>query len=270
MIDGARHRLAPGVDAGLAERSPLAVNDFDGGKAEGREALRPIRRRLIELQELLWAESKHRLLVVFQAMDTGGKDGAIRRVFQGVNPHGIRVASFKRPTEAELAHDYLWRIHQQVPRNGEIVVFNRSHYEDVLIVRVHNLVPEGRWSRRYDHINDFERLLADEGTTILKFFLQISKEEQRRRLQARLDDPAKHWKFEMGDLAERELWGQYQHAFEEALSRTSTPHAPWYVVPADHKWYRDLVVASTIVQTLEGLGMQYPPNEDDLSNVVIK
>ncbi len=269
MIETRSYLVNPGSAAGLTERRPDGTGDFDGGKPRGREALKLLRRRLADLQQLLWAEKKHRLLVVLQAMDTGGKDGVIRRVFEGVNPQGVQVTGFRRPTERELAHDYLWRVHRHVPGDGQIAVFNRSHYEDVLVVRVHDLVPEDRWSKRYAHINDFERLLTDEGTTILKFFLHISKDEQRRRLQARLDDPAKHWKFDVGDLAERKRWDHYQDAFETALTLTSTEHAPWYVVPANRKWYRDLVIASTIVRTLEGLDMQYPPNEDDLSNVVI-
>jgi PPK2 family polyphosphate:nucleotide phosphotransferase len=194
----------------------------------------------------------------------------IRHVFDGVNPQGVKVASFKKPTPRELAHDYLWRIHPHTPGDGEIVIFNRSHYEDVLVVRVHGLVPADVWERRYDHINAFERLLADEGTTILKFFLHISKEEQRERLQARLDDPGKHWKFSLGDLDERARWDDYVAAYEAMLSKTSTPWAPWYVVPADRKWYRNLVIARVMVDTLEGLEMQYPPAEDDLDGVVIE
>ncbi len=191
-------------------------------------------------------------------------------MFDGVNPQGVKVASFKRPTPEELAHDYLWRVHPHVPGNGEMTIFNRSHYEDVLVVRVHDLVPEDRWSKRYDHINDFERLLADEGTTIVKFFLHISKDEQKERLQARLDDPDKHWKFSLGDLDERRRWPDYQAAFEAALSKTSTDWAPWYVVPADRKWFRDLVIGSVLVETLEGLGLEYPPPEDDLTGVVVE
>jgi PPK2 family polyphosphate:nucleotide phosphotransferase len=187
-----------------------------------------------------------------------------------MNPQGVTVASFKRPAPVELAHDYLWRVHARTPGNGEITIFNRSHYEDVLVVRVHGLVPEETWSRRYDHINSFERMLADEGTTILKFFLHISFEEQRERLQARLDDPAKHWKFSLGDLEERKRWDDYTAAYEEAITRTSTSWAPWYVVPANRKWYRNLVVATALVDTLEGLGMDYPPAADDLTGVVVE
>ena len=217
----------------------------------------------------MWAGDRHKLLVVLQAMDTGGKDGTIRRVFEGVNPQGVRVANFKAPTAIELAHDYLWRVHRQTPASGEIAVFNRSHYEDVLIVRVLDLVPPDRWQRRYEHIRNFEQLLVDEGTTILKFYLHISKDEQAERLQARLDDPTKGWKFNAGDLDHRELWDAYMEAFGVALGETSTPDAPWYVVPANRKWYRDLAVAQTIVTALEGLDMSYPDPEEGLDDVVI-
>jgi PPK2 family polyphosphate:nucleotide phosphotransferase len=191
-------------------------------------------------------------------MDTSGKDGTIRHVFDGVNPIGVRVAAFKAPTEEEIERDFLWRIHKQVPGAGEMAIFNRSHYEDVLVARVRQLVPSEVWSQRYGQINDFEKLLADTGTTILKFFLYISKEEQRERLQARVDDPQKRWKFRMGDLDDRQHWDDYIAAYEEALSRTSTGHAPWYVVPSDKKWFRNLVVATVLVETLESLRMKLP------------
>lgn len=263
-----RYRIPPGAAVRLGA---LPTRD-DGGmdKHEGKQRLKELNERLEALQEMLYAEGKHKVLVVLQATDTGGKDGTIRHVFDGTNPQGVKVASFKRPTERELAHDYLWRVHAHTPGNGEIVIFNRSHYEDVLVVRVHGLVPPERWSKRYAHIEAFERMLADEGTTILKFFLHISAGEQAERLQARLDDPTKHWKFSVGDLAERKRWDDYRAAFEEMLSRTSTEHAPWYVVPADRKWYRNLVVATVLVEALEGLGMSYPEPEDDLSGVVIE
>jgi len=203
-------------------------------------------------------------------MDTGGKDGTIRHVFEGVNPQGVRVASFKKPTPEELGHDYLWRVHKQTPQNGEIVIFNRSHYEDVLVVRVHSLVPNAVWSKRYDHINAFEHMLAEEGTTILKFFLHIDLEEQRSRLQARLDERRKRWKFNPADLAERKLWPQYMAAYEEALSRTSTRWAPWHIIPANRKWYRNLVVGTIIVETLKGLDMHYPEPDFDPAEITIK
>lgn len=264
-----RYLVEPGKRIKLAEYDPDDKGKFEGGKEEGLKAVADLNQKLQGLQELLYAEGKHKVLVVLQAMDTGGKDGAIRRVFDGVNPQGVKVASFKVPTPEELAHDYLWRVHKQVPGNGELVIFNRSHYEDVLVVRVRNYVPKEVWSKRYDQINEFERLLAENGTTILKFFLHISKEEQRERLQARLDDPTKHWKFSLGDLEERKLWDDYQQAYEDALNKTSTKHAPWYVVPANRKWYRDLVISSVLVETLEGLKMQYPTSKDNLDGIVV-
>jgi PPK2 family polyphosphate:nucleotide phosphotransferase len=203
-------------------------------------------------------------------MDAGGKDGTIRHVFEGVNPAGVRVASFKTPTSEELDHDYLWRIHKLVPGNGEMVIFNRSQYEDVLVVRVHNFVPSEVWSKRFDQINEFERTLAENGTTILKFYLHIDLDEQKKRLQARLDDPSKHWKFRLGDLQERKLWPDYMQAFEDVLSKTSTDYAPWYIVPANRKWFRDLVISSVLVDTLEGLEMKYPESEENLVGVVIE
>ena len=208
-------------------------------------------------------------MIVLQATDTGGKDGTIRHVFDKVNPQGVKVASFKRPTDTELSHDFLWRIHQKTPANGEIVIFNRSHYEDVLIVRVHNLVTEEKWKKRFEHINAFEKMLADEGTTILKFYLHIDKEEQKERLQERIDRPEKNWKFSSADLKERKLWPEYQKAFEDVLEETSTDWAPWYVIPANRKWYRNLMISRIIVNTLKDLDMKFPSKEEGLQNVVI-
>jgi PPK2 family polyphosphate:nucleotide phosphotransferase len=253
----------------LADYDPEAKIGFHGGKNEGKLALPPLNERLSILQERLWAESKRSLLVVIQAIDTGGKDGTIRNVFSGVNPQGVRVVGFGKPSEVELAHDYLWRIHKETPQDGYIKVFNRSHYEDVLVVRVHQLVTEDVWSRRFGHIRDFERMLADEGTTIVKVYLNISKEEQRKRLQARLDEPDKHWKFNKADLADRAMWDDYQRAFEEAITETATDHAPWYVVPANRKWYRNLVVSSILIETLERMDPKYPEPEEGLDQVVI-
>lgn len=265
-----QHLVEPGKKIELAERDPQDTGGFKGGKEEGLKAIVKLNEKLQELQELLYAEGRHKVLVVLQAMDTGGKDGAIRRVFDGVNPQGVKVASFKVPTPEEAAHDFLWRVHKVVPANGELVVFNRSHYEDVLVVRVHNYVPKEVWSKRYEQINAFEKLLAENGTTILKFFLHISKDEQKERLQARLDDPTKHWKFSLGDLGERKFWDDYQTAYEDALNKTSTKHAPWYVVPANRKWYRDLVISTVLVETLKGLKMEFPKPKDDLGSVVIE
>lgn len=269
MLDTSIYRVGPGVRLVLADHDPEAKTGFDGGKTEGKLALPPLNERLSLLQERLWAESKRSVLVVIQAIDTGGKDGTIRSVLSGVNPQGVRVVGFGKPNEVELAHDYLWRIHRETPPDGYIKVFNRSHYEDVLVVRVHQLVTEDVWSRRYGHIRDFERMLADEGTTIVKLYLNISKDEQRKRLQARLDEPDKHWKFNKADLADREKWDEYQRAFEDAISETSAEHAPWYVVPANRKWYRNLVVASILIETLERMNPQYPEPEEGLDQVVI-
>lgn len=264
-----RYRVEPGTLVNLREWYPSDDSAFEGDKSEAKERLSELNQELEELQELLYAEHRHKVLIVLQAMDTGGKDGTIRHVFEGVNPQGVRVASFKVPSSAEMDHDYLWRIHKQVPGKGAVVIFNRSHYEDILVVRVHNLVPREVWSKRYAQINDFERMLVEEGTTILKFYLHIDKSEQKERLQARLDEPHKRWKFNTGDLKERKLWPEYQRAYEDVLSKTSTSWAPWYIVPANRKWYRNLVVASIIVDTLEGLKMNYPEPEDDFTNIVI-
>jgi PPK2 family polyphosphate:nucleotide phosphotransferase len=268
-IDTAPFRVAAGAAVDLAENEPRDTGDFDGGKDEGREAHDELCDRLEALQDLLYADGRHPLLVVLQAMDTGGKDGTIRHVFKHTNPQGVHVAGFKRPTDEELAHDYLWRVHRHTPGSGHITIFNRSHYEDVLVVRVHDLVPEERRRRRYDHITAWEQQLVDEGTTICKFFLHISKEEQAQRLQARIDTPEKQWKFEKGDLAEREHWDDYVAAYEEMLSRTSTDAAPWYVVPADRKWFRNLVVSQVLVETLETLGLRYPEPEAGLEGIEV-
>lgn len=244
--------------------SKVKLSDFptryegDLEKRAGKAQLTEKALSISQLQELLYAEHKQKVLIVLQGIDTSGKDSTIRHVFGDVNPQGTKVANFKVPTEIELDHDYLWRVHPKTPGRGEIVIFNRSHYEDVLVVRVHDLVPEKVWKKRYDHINEFERLLAEEGTTILKFFLNISKDEQARRFLARLDRPEKRWKFNPGDLEEREYWDDYLKAFEDMLSKTSTEWAPWYVIPSDRKWYRNLTVASIIEKTLQDLDMQFP------------
>lgn len=263
------YQVKPDSKVDLSKHDPDDRGEFKNGKEEALLELEKLNQRLADLQELLFAESKQRILIVLQAMDTGGKDGTIRRVFTGVNPQGVRIASFKVPTPEEAAHDYLWRVHKVVPGNGEIVIFNRSHYEDVLVVRVHNLVPKETWSKRYEQINNFERLLAETGTTILKFFLHIDLDEQKERLQARLDDPAKHWKFRLGDLDERKLWPEYMKAYEDALEKTSTDYAPWYIIPANRKWFRDLVISRILIETLESLNMEYPKSEENLDGVVI-
>jgi PPK2 family polyphosphate:nucleotide phosphotransferase len=268
--DMKKYRVSPKDKIKLKDWDPNESSEFDGDKAAGKERLLKLNEEFEELQEMLYAEGKHRVLVVLQGMDTSGKDGVIRHVFEGVNPQGVRVASFKVPTPEELAHDYLWRVHKVVPGKGEIVIFNRSHYEDVLVVRVHNLVPPKVWNKRYAQINAFEHMLADEGTTILKFFLHIDLEEQKQRLTERLEDKSKQWKFSVGDLGERKLWSDYTKAYEEALNRTSTPWAPWYIVPANRKWYRNLVIGEVLIDTLKGLKMSYPAPKDDLTNVVIE
>jgi PPK2 family polyphosphate:nucleotide phosphotransferase len=263
-----KYRIEPDSKIDLSKWDPEDSSEFDGNKEEGRAALANLNGKLAELQEILYAEHRHKVLIVLQAMDTGGKDGAIRHVFNGINPQGVRVASFKVPSAIEMDHDYLWRIHQQTPGKGEMVIFNRSHYEDVLVVRVHKLVPEKVWKRRYEQINNFEKLLAEEGTTILKFYLHISSKEQKERLRARLEDPTKHWKFDPNDLKERQLWKEYMRAYEDALEKTSTKYAPWYIVPANKKWYRDLVMASVILGTLKDLNMEYPQPKYDVGSIL--
>lgn len=253
-----RYIVESGSKVRLGKVDPGDTSGFKGNKTDGEKAIDSITRKLDPLQELLYAEHKHRLLVVLQGMDSSGKDGTIRRVFEGVNPEGVRVAHFGKPSAEELDHDYLWRAHKQVPGKGEIVIFNRSHYESVLVERVHELVPEKVWSKRYRQIVDFERMLNEEGTTILKFFLHIGKKEQAKRFQDRLDDPTKHWKFSYLDYNERSYWKDYTTAYEEALEKTSTEWAPWFIVPSDHAWFRDLVVSQAIMKSLEDMGMKYP------------
>jgi PPK2 family polyphosphate:nucleotide phosphotransferase len=257
-ISAKKYRLEPGEKVKLEDIDPADTGDFQGGKKEGLALLSKLTAKLEVLQERLYAAHKNSILIVLQGMDTCGKDGTVRKVFEGVNPQGVRVSSFKVPTALEMDHDYLWRVHQQVPGRGEMVIFNRSHYEDVLVVRVHNLVSEERWRKRYEQINNFERLLAEEGTTILKFYLHISKDEQKARLLERLAQPEKNWKFNPGDLKERGLWDEYMKAYQDALSKTSSESAPWYIIPANRKWYRDLVIASILIKTLEKLDADPP------------
>ena len=256
------YRIPPDTSVDLSQFETYYTGEIS--KKEGRKQLKDYRKALMDLQELLYAENKRQVLIVLQGIDTSGKDGTIRNVFGDVNPQGTHVISFKVPTRHELARDYLWRVHQHTPAQGDIVIFNRSHYEDVLAVRVHNLMPESVWQKRYHHINEFERLLVDEGATILKFFLHISKQRQAERFLARLDRPHKRWKFNPGDLDERKLWDDYKAAFEAVLSKTSTPWAPWYVIPSDRKWYRNMAVASVIVDKLNSLGMAFPKEVPDI------
>jgi len=226
--------------------------------------------KLSKLQEVLYAQGKHALLVILQAMDAGGKDGAIKHVFSGVNPQGCSVTSFKAPSAEELAHDFLWRVHAHVPAKGMIGIFNRSQYEDVLAVRVRNIVPKSVWSRRYESINCFEKTLAEEGVTVLKFFLHISPAEQKQRLQKRIDNPKKRWKFNPGDLDDRNLWGKFTEAYEDVLEKCSTEYAPWYVVPADHKWFRNWVISDTIVRTMQGMGLEFPKPAEGIEGMVVE
>ena len=252
-VTGKSFRLGK-VNSGAS--TPFAQKYADGDAARPR--LLSLRQCLSDLQELLYAEHRRSLLIVLQAMDTGGKDGAIENLLTGVNPAGVQVANFKAPTAEELSHDFLWRIHAQTPARGHIGVFNRSHYEDVLVTRVHGLVDKKTWTRRYEDINNFEELLTQNGTHILKFFLHISKEEQAGRLQARLDDPTKNWKFDPNDLKERARWDDYQAAYEDAVRHCSPAHAPWFVVPANHKWARDLAITEIVVAELEAMKLRPP------------
>lgn len=249
-------RVAPRTRVDLSRIDPAETLGRD--KARAQEELATGLERLRDLQERLWAEQKHKVLVVLQGIDAAGKGGTIEHVMGAFNPAGCPVTSFKAPSEEERAHDFLWRVHRRTPATGEIAIFDRSHYESVLVERVRGLVPRGVCERRYDHINAFERLLADEGTTIVKFFLYIDRDEQRERFQARYDDPTKRWKFRLGDLEERERWDDYIAAFEDALSRCSTERAPWYVVPANRKWFRNLAVAAILGDVLEELDPRYP------------
>lgn len=264
-----RYRIPAGKKFALADFDPRDTAAFAGDKDAAKDRVAKLNERLETLQEALYAEGRHRLLLVLQAMDAGGKDGVIRTVFDGVNPQGVKVTCFKKPTPDELAHDFLWRCHAHAPAAGEIAIWNRSHYEDVLVVRVHDLVPETRWRRRYDHIRAFEQLLADEGTTIVKLFLHISKDEQRERLQERIDDPTKCWKWNPGDLDERARWDGYQRAYEDAIAATSTAAAPWFVVPADRNWYRNLVVSEILVEALEGMKIRLPMCDPGISKIKV-
>lgn len=239
-------------------------------KEQGQAAILGLRTRVNDLQNVLYADKRYALLVVLQGIDTAGKDSTINSVFQEAGPLGCSVVSFGVPTDLELSHDYLWRYHVQAPRRGHVTAFNRSHYESVLVERVKNIVPPSVWKKRYDEINAFESYLASQGTVILKFFLHISKDEQRERLQERVDNPKKHWKFNMGDLEERKHWDDYQAAYEDMIDHCHTEAAPWHVVPADHKWYRDVIIARAIVDRLESLDLRYPPGEEGIDGLVVE
>jgi PPK2 family polyphosphate:nucleotide phosphotransferase len=256
MDEYERWRVKAGSRVRLGDFDPRA--DLGLKKERAERELEDHRRRLADLHQLLWAENRRALLIVLQGMDTSGKDSTIRHVMSGINPQGCTVTSFKRPSEEEADHGFLWRIHRAVPARGDIGIFNRSHYEDVLVVRVRGLAPERVWRRRYEQINAFEKLLADNAVTILKFFLHISKGEQGERLQERLEDPTKNWKFSANDLEERKLWDEYQRAYEEALARCSTEHASWHIVPADRKWVRNWMISRVIVDTMQAMKMTWP------------
>ncbi|MDO9545362.1 MAG: polyphosphate kinase 2 family protein [Pelolinea sp.] len=258
------YQIKENIKLTLKEYDPNDTKLWDSDKKAAKNKLEDLRKQLIDLQRLLYAEHKQKVLIILQAMDSGGKDGTIRSIFKGVNPQGVRVASFKVPTPEESKHDYLWRIHKQTPRSGEIVIFNRSHYEDVLVVRVHQLIADTVWKKRYEQIRHFEKLLADEGTTIIKFFLHISKDEQKERFLERIDIPEKQWKFNPRDIEERKLWGNYMQAYEDAISKTSTSYAPWYVIPANRNWYRDYVITKIITDVLKKKNMTYPNPVEDL------
>ena len=261
-------RIRPASEVRIGHLDPGAFHGWD--KVAAKEATSRQVERLSELQDKLWAEAKHPVLIVLQGIDASGKDGAIRRVMSAFNPQGCQVSSFKVPTAEEAAHDFLWRIHKRVPMKGEIGVFNRSHYEEVLVVRVHELVPREVWKGRYELINNFERMLTDTGTTIVKFFLNISRDEQRERLQERYDNPRKRWKFSLGDIDERKLWDDYMAAYEDVLSKTSTSDAPWYVIPSNRNWFRDLAISTIVADTLADLKPKYPEPADLPENLVVE
>ena len=266
-MDLAKHCLVkPGSKLRLKHRDP---DDIFGYRRNDKTHQKTLN-RLRELQHLLYADKRYSLLIILQALDAGGKDGTIRHVMSGVNPQGCEVVSFKAPSNEELAHDFLWRIHRAVPNRGNIGIFNRSHYEDVLIVRVHKLVPKEVWNHRYRQINDFERMLHENGVTILKFFLHISKEEQKRRFAARISDSSRNWKLSLPDFEERQHWQDYMDAYEDALEKCSTEWAPWYVIPSNRKWFRNHLVAELVVEALDRMRLKYPAPTVDISKVVLE
>ena len=272
-VNGAleRYRVEPGSKLDFAKVDCTEKFLFQGVHKEDFEPqFDELQDHLQHLQKLLYAQNKHRVLVVMQAMDTGGKDGCIKHVFSRIDPQGIHVRSFKKPSEEELAHDFLWRVHAKVPSTGQLVIFNRSHYEDIIAVRVKKIFPDEVWKKRQRHVVEFERMLAEEGTVIVKIFLHISKDEQKRRLESRIQNPAKHWKFNPEDLADRARWSEFMDAYQDVISKTSTELAPWYVVPADRKWYRNLCVARIMVDTLKRLDMKFPEIDWDPKAIKIE
>src|SRR5271163_1354592 len=261
-----RFVVEPGTKVRLGKIEPAFKDKHESHDTAKAEIEKHVE-RMAKLQYLLYADGNQSLLVVLQALDAGGKDGIVRHVFDAMNPQGTFVFGFKQPTIFEAAHDFLWRVHQHAPGKGDVVIFNRSHYEDVLITRVHKLIPKSVWSKRYDLINDFEKMLSANGTRIVKFFLHISPEEQLERFKQRLDDPTRHWKISEADYAERELWPDYTAAFEEAMERTSTKRAPWYVIPSNHKWFRNLAVSAIVADTMEEMDLKLPPTQVDIAEI---
>jgi PPK2 family polyphosphate:nucleotide phosphotransferase len=258
--------VEPGAKVRLSKIDPSYTGNYETHDKAAPEIGKNVE-RMEKLQYLLYADSDQSLLVVLQALDAAGKDGVVRHVFSAMDPQGTSVFGFKQPSKEEAAHDFLWRAHLHAPGKGEVVIFNRSHYEDVLVVRVHKLVPRSVWSKRYDLINDFEKLLSASGTRILKFFLHISPQEQLSRFAQRLDDPSRNWKISESDYSDRELWPQYMNAYEDAMALTSTKRAPWYVIPANHKWFRDLAVSQIIVDTMDEMGLKLPPARVDIADI---
>ena len=259
-------RVTPGSKVKLKDFDP-GFKDRRTSRKEATEEIEQDQKTLRKLQDLLYADGRCSLLIVLQGMDTAGKDGTINHILGAMNPQGCRVVGFKQPSVEELAHDFLWRIHKAVPSKGEVAIFNRSHYEDVLVVRVHNLVPQAVWSRRYDEINAFEKELVEGNTHILKFYLHISEQEQLSRFKDRLDDPAKQWKISEADYKERKFWDDYTAAYEDALSRCNTEQAPWFIIPSDRKWFRNLAIARIVVEYLEDLDMRFPKPSVDIEHI---
>ncbi len=270
LCDYHHYLIRPGQNMKLADVSSDPWGDLPPKKGQAKEELAQLQTRLADLQQRFFVDRRKKMLLVLQGMDTSGKNGTIRHVFRGVNPQGVHVASFERPSSRELAHDYLWRVHKRAPSDGEIIIFDRSHYEDVLAVRVNHLKPEAVWRKRYRHIRDFEQLLFDEDAIILKFFLHIDRDTQKKRLQERLDVPAKNWKFDKSDLVARGKWDAYVKAYEEVFKETTCKHAPWYVIPANKKWARNLLVARIVVACLEDMHLSYPKVDYDPSKIVIQ
>lgn len=253
----------------ISDVDPDDKSLFPVSKEEGKAMLPQLTDKLIELHRMLYREGKHKILIVIQTMDAGGKDGTVRNVFQPLDPMHFHMVGYRAPSELERSYDYLWRVHKNVPKKGEIVVFNRSHYEDIIAVGVKGLAPEKVWKKRYEHIVNFERMLVDEGVTILKIYLHISKEEQRERFQSRIDEPGKNWKFNPGDLDDRARWEDFMEAYEEVINRTNTDFAPWMVVPANRKWHRNLAIADAVGKMMEGLDMKLPPLDFDPKDYAI-